>query len=177
MSILVSYLTSLSASKEERIRALCFIKSHTEYLNELFELTASPKAKRPNVYAAWVWELYILEDLSRLEAYWNTLLLKMNLIRNPSMRRAHSKVIWHFLKEKNRSKNLCRDDKKNLISSVLDWIITKTKTAPLSFSIKILGLFFQDFPKLKTDLKGLLLDSKRTFPKGVYPTIRTVFKD
>ena len=91
------------------------------------------------------------------------------------MRRAHSKVIWHYLKEKNRSKNLCRDDKKNLVSSVLDWIITET--APLSFSIKTLGLFFQDLPKLKTDLKGLLLDSKRTFPNGVYPTIRTVFKD
>ena len=77
----------------------------------------------------------------------------------------------------NTSSDLCQTDTTTFGVSGTTKIITETKTAPLSFSIKILGLFFQDFPKLKTDLKGLLLDSKRTFPKGVYPTIRTVFKD
>jgi hypothetical protein len=55
--------------------------------------------------------------------------------------------------------------------------MTETKTAPLSYSIKILSLFFEEFPELKQDLGGLLLHSKKIIPKGLHPTIRSVFKD
>lgn len=177
MSILMAYLNTLKASKAERIQALNYLQSHPEYHGEFFDLAVSPKAKRSQVYAAWVWELFMMEDLKRLEVYWNALLLKIRALTNPSMRRVHAKVIWYYLKDNNRFEKLKKHDKKSLISSMLEWVMTENKTAPLSFSIKILALFFQEFPKLKSDLKGLLIDSKRTFPKGVYPTIRMVFKD
>ncbi|MDA9015584.1 hypothetical protein N9H69_02750 [Flavobacteriaceae bacterium] len=143
----------------------------------MFDLAVSPEGKRPHIYAAWVWELLIIKDINKLEFHWQILLIRLKSITNPSMRRVHSKLIWLYLKENKRHENLSKKDKKDIIFILLDWVMTETKTAPLSFSIKILGLFTPENPKLKTDLKGLLIDSKRIFPKGVYPSIRMVFKD
>ena len=56
-------------------------------------------------------------------------------------------------------------------------ILTENKAALLNFSIRILGLFSKDAPKLTNDLEEILLHSKGTFPKGIYHAIRTVFKD
>ena len=64
-----------------------------------------------------------------------------------------------------------------IISIFLDWIITENKTAPLSFSIKIIALFKVDFPEVQNQLKDILLNANRIFPKGLYPTFRTVFKN
>ncbi|MDA0793661.1 MAG: hypothetical protein O3C13_03445 [Bacteroidetes bacterium] len=93
------------------------------------------------------------------------------------MRRAHSKAIWYYLKQRELYFFLNRAQKKQLMELMLDWVITETKTAPLSFSIKSLHLLGKDFPEIKSILKNLLLDSKRTFPKGLNPIIRSVFQD
>ena len=93
------------------------------------------------------------------------------------MRRVHSKIIWLYLKDKSRYQHLPMQEIKQLTSLFLDWVITEHKTAPLSFSIRVLALYPEAIPGLKTELKELLLHSRRTFPKGVFPVIRTVFKD
>jgi hypothetical protein len=93
------------------------------------------------------------------------------------MRRVHSKIIWHYVSKKENFICLLENEKKKLIEVFLDWVMSETKTAPLSYSIKILSLFFEEFPELKQDLGGLLLHSKKIIPKGLHPTIRSVFKD
>lgn len=93
------------------------------------------------------------------------------------MRRAHSKVILNYLNDKERFTQIPKPQKKRLVEILLDWVIIETKTAPLSFSIKSLELLQKEFPEIKNILKTLLIDSKRTFSKGLYPTIRSVFKD
>jgi hypothetical protein len=177
MDTLQKYFEPLKASKAERLKALKFVHKNPTSYHELFELAVSKKAKRVHIYASWVWELFILEDITKLDRYWSKLVQKIDGLNHPSMRRVHSKIIWLYLKDKNRYKALSRIETKRLISIFLDWVITENKTAPLSFSIRILALFTDQFPKLKTDLEGILLHSKRTLPKGTYPVIRTVFKD
>jgi len=55
--------------------------------------------------------------------------------------------------------------------------MTEDKTAPLAFSIKILTLFQNEIPELQKQLEDLLIHSNQTFPKGVYPILRDVFKN
>ena len=57
------------------------------------------------------------------------------------------------------------------------WIITETKAAPINFCIKILQLLKTEFPEIQEYLEDLLLHSKREFSKGVFPVIRSVFKN
>jgi hypothetical protein len=177
MSSLELYFEPLLASKAERLKALKFVHSNPKNYRKLFALSIADEAKRTHVYAAWVWELYLLEDLQRLTPYWPKLLQHLDGIKNSSMRRVHSKMVWLYLKEQNRYQSLSSQEKKKLSTSLLDWIIHEKQTAPLSFSIRVLGLLGKESPKLKSTLEELLIQSKRTFPKGVYPAIRTVFKD
>jgi len=127
-------------------------------------------------YAAWVVELLVLEDLNRLTPFLDLCVGAMPSISNSSMRRAISKCLWHYFKE-NNSRNLTLNQKEQLVNASLDWVLTEQKTAPLSFTIKLLALFFDDIAGLRNQLKGLLIDSNRVFPKGLYPTFRIVFNN
>lgn len=177
MGSLEDYFIKLKASKAERTKALEFVLKNPNHLQKLFGLAVNPQATRIPIYACWVWELYILEDYARLNTYWPLLIDKISKIQHPSMRRVHSKIIWFYLNQNSRYKTLSPKEKKKLITVLMDWVMTESKTAPLNFSIRILGLFSRDSPKLKSDLEEILLHSKRIFPKGVFPAIRTVFKD
>lgn len=177
MNPLEYVLKPLKASKAERAKALQFIHQNPNYTPTLFELATNPNATRIRIYAAWVWELYILEEPQRLEPYWSMLIERISKINHSSMRRVHSKIIWWHLKYYSSHKALTKREKKMLVTTLLDWILTENKAAPLNFSIRTLGLFSRDSPKLKRDLKDILIESKRVFPKGVYPAIRMVFQD
>jgi hypothetical protein len=177
MNDLAFFFSTLTAKKNDRLYALEFVKKNPQYPELLFQLAFNNKAERIHIYAAWIWELYILEDLSRLKNYWTKGLKKFSLITHSSMRRAHSKVILNYLNDKERFTQIPKPQKKRLVEILLDWVIIETKTAPLSFSIKSLELLQKEFPEIKNILKTLLIDSKRTFSKGLYPTIRSVFKD
>ena len=72
---------------------------------------------------------------------------------------------------------LNKKEKQLLVGSFLDWVMTEDKTAPLAFSIKILALFQNEIPELQKQLEELLIHSNRTFPKGLYPVLRDVFKN
>ena len=177
MVTLEDYFKPLKASKKERFEALSFILENGSMPQQLFDLAINSSAKRSHIYAAWVWELYILEDLTRLDSNWSKLIDEISKIQHPSMRRVHSKIIWLYLKDKHRYKTLPKKKIERLINTLLEWILTEKKAAPLNFSIRILGFFSKDAPKLRNDLEEILLHSKRTFPKGIYPVIRTVFED
>ena len=177
MTPLTDYFKSLTASKKDRIKALDFVKKQPELLPDLFHLTFSSNVLRENRYAAWTVELFVLEDLNRFTPYLDLCIDKMVSISDSSVRRSISKCLWYYLKEKDRKNGLNINQKKKLVNSALDWVITEQKTAPLSFTIKTLVLFQEDFPELKNQLKDLLLESKRVFPKGLYPTFKIVFKN
>lgn len=168
---------TLKASKAERLKALEFVCQNPHYIQKLFDLAVTPSAARIHIYATWVWELYLLEEPRKLDLYWSSLLAKISAIHHPSMRRVHSKVIWLYLHHYRSYKTLPTVEKKKLVTTLLDWILTESKTAPLNFSIRILALFARESPKLRADLEEILRYSKRVFPKGVFPAIRMVFKD
>ena len=177
MSSLTHFIKPLTASRENRIKGLRFVEEHPEYLNELFELAHNSEAKREHIYAAWIWEFYILSDFSRYVPFFDSLLHYLLMIDHSSMIRSHSKILWHFLKNKTSRNTLTKAQKERVISIGLSWIMSETKTAPLSFCIRILLLFRSEYPEVQSHLEDLLLHSKRTFPKGVYPVIRSVFKN
>jgi len=177
MSVLASYFKTLTAAKKDRNAALRFILAQPNTINLLFQLAFDPAAKRENIYAAWVWELFILDDVNRFSSFINECLPNLPKIENSSMRRSLSKSFWYYLKVKEHFDSLGSNQKKMIISIFLDWIITENKTAPLSFSIKIIALFKVDFPEVQNQLKDILLNANRIFPKGLYPTFRTVFKN
>ena len=177
MSELVHCFMNLTAKKLDRLFALKVVHKKPAYQDELFELAFNSKAERIHIYSAWVWELFLIEECSRYKQYWPLALEKLPFMTQSSMRRAHSKAIWYYLKQRELYLFLNRAQKKQLMELMLDWVMTETKTAPLSFSIKSLHLLGKDFPEIKSILKNLLLDSKRTFPKGLNPIIRSVFQD
>ena len=177
MVTLEDYLKPLKATKKEGFEALSFIRGNSSTSQQLFDIAINSSAKRSHIYAAWVWELYVMEDLTRLDGNWTKLIDEISKIQHPSMCRVHSKIIWLYLKDKNRYKTQPKKEKERLINTLLEWILTENKAAPLNFSIRILGLFSKDAPRLRNDLEEILLHSKRTFPKGIYPAIRTVFED
>jgi len=176
MLTLSDFLKPLTAAKKDRLNAVCFVKKHPELLPDLFQMAFSSKAMKKNRYAAWVVELLVLEDLNRLTPFLDLCVGAMPSISNSSMRRAISKCLWHYFKE-NNSRNLILNQKEQLVNASLDWVLTEQKTAPLSFTIKLLALFFDDIAGLRNQLKGLLIDSNRVFPKGLYPTFRIVFNN
>ena len=63
MSLLISFIKPLSASRENRLKGLKFIEENPEFTGELFELAHNEEAKREHIYAAWIWEFYILTKL------------------------------------------------------------------------------------------------------------------
>lgn len=82
-----------------------------------------------------------------------------------------------FSKRKKNQEKLSDQQCVQITTSFLDWVITENKTAPLSFNIKILALFQDQLHEIKRQLKEVPLGSNSTFPKGLYPTFRTVFKN
>ncbi|MDA9768769.1 hypothetical protein PQZ08_02680 [Flavobacteriaceae bacterium] len=177
MSLLISFIKPLSACRENRLKGLKFIEENPEFTGELFELAHNEEAKREHIYAAWIWEFYILTKLDRYLVFFETSLFMLKKINHSSMRRSHSKTLWYFLKNKNTSDTLSKAQKERVISICLDWIITETKAAPINFCIKILQLLKTEFPEIQEYLEDLLLHSKREFSKGVFPVIRSVFKN
>ena len=113
MNPLEYVLKPLKASKAERAKALQFIHQNPNYTPTLFELATNPNATRIRIYAAWVWELYILEEPQRLEPYWSMLIERISKINHSSMRRVHSKIIWLYLKIKTDTKPYQRKKKKD----------------------------------------------------------------
>ena len=100
MRTLQAYFEPLKASKAERLKALAFVHKHPNLHEEFFELAVHKEDKRPHIYASWVWELFIQEDIERLTFYCPRLLPKVKALTNRSMRRVHSKIIWLYLKDK-----------------------------------------------------------------------------
>jgi hypothetical protein len=92
------------------------------------------------------------------------------------MRRSLSKSFWHFLRVKKNYNILDEKQKHIIVNTFLDWIITEKKTAPLNFSIRILLLFKKDLKEVNKHLNDVLSNPKKTFPRGLYPTLRLVFK-
>ncbi|MEK9614326.1 MAG: hypothetical protein VW080_10445 [Flavobacteriaceae bacterium] len=174
-SSLAPYFKTLTATKQNRLNALDKVLSHPETIPDLMQLAFDSKADRENIYAAWVWELYILDDLNRLTPHIVQLLESLGKITHSSMRRSHSKILWYYSKNKFFRKTLSKSQKQKMIQLLLDWIITENKTAPLSFSIKTLDVFQSEFPIIRSHLEDILIHSKRTFPKGVHSSIRFLF--
>jgi hypothetical protein len=52
MSLLISFIKPLSASRENRLKGLKFIEENPEFTGELFELAHNEEAKREHIYAA-----------------------------------------------------------------------------------------------------------------------------
>lgn len=177
MPSLSTLFKPLTAARENRLYCARYVENHPESINELFELAHNTRYTREHIYAAWVWELYILKDLSRYWSFFDLSIQSLMKIENSSMRRAHSKTLWHFLKNKTNQNSLTKTQKEGVISICLDWIISEDKAAPLNFCIRTLLLFKKEFPEIQTHLSDLLLHSNRKFPVGIYPVIRSVFKN
>ncbi|MDA9587975.1 hypothetical protein N9R82_02710 [Flavobacteriaceae bacterium] len=177
MDALQHYFKNLKASRTDREKALNYVNEHPENQVILAELAFHSKAQRVHIYAAWVWELFILEDIDRLHSYLHQCISKLPSITNSSKRRSISKIFWYYFRVKSNREALNENEKQKLIEAFLDWVITEDKTAPLSFSIKVLALFQDEAPELSVQLKELLIHSNRTYPKGLNPVLRDVFKN
>ena len=177
MNTLSDYFNTLTAAKVNRIAALNYVEKNPHTIPFLFQLAFDSSAERENIYAAWVWELFTIKDLNRIDPFLKEALPLLPNITNSSMKGSLSKSFWYFLRVKKNQEKLSDQQCVQITTSFLDWVITENKTAPLSFSIKILALFQDQLPEIKRQLKEVPLRSNSTFPKGLYPTFRTVFKN
>lgn len=177
MNTLSDYFNTLTAAKVNRIAALNYVEKNPHTIPFLFQLAFDTSDERENIYAAWVWELFTIKDLNRIDPFLKEALPLLPNITNSSMRRSLSKIFWYFLIVKKNQEKLSDQKCVQITTSFLDWVITENKTAHLSFSIKILALFQDQLPEIKRQLKEVLVHSNRTLHKGLYPTFRTVFKN
>jgi len=176
VSKLLIKFNSLTASRKNRDEMLNYVLNNPKEIETLFRLAFDYKSNRENIYATWVWELFTLNNLENFSQYFFRSLSLIPLIKNSSMRRSLSKCFWHFLKVKKNYNILDEKQKHVIVNTFLEWIITEKKTAPLNFSIRILLLFKKDLKEVNKYLNDVLNNPKKTFPRGLYPTLRLVFK-
>ena len=112
MSKLLIKFNSLTASRKNRDEMLNYVLNNPKEIETLFQLAFDSKSNRENIYAAWVWELYILNNLENFSQYFFRSLSLISLIKNSSMRRSLSKCFWHFLRVKKNYNIL--DENKNM---------------------------------------------------------------
>ena len=176
MTALRRCFESLTALRKDRLYALSYVEAKPEWKDEFFDLAHDTSADRSAIYAAWVWEFYCLKNLSNYKELLNVSLERLVPLQHSGMRRVHSKILWSFIKEKPNYDALTNSQKEKIITLALDWLMTKIKTAPLSFCIRILGCLQNEFPYVRKHLEDLILNSQRTFPTGVFPSIRKVMR-
>ena len=83
-----------------RIAALNYVEKNPHTIPFLFQLAFDSSAERENIYAAWVWELFTIKDLNRIDPFLKEALPLLPNITNSSMRRFLSKSYqtchWKF---------------------------------------------------------------------------------
>lgn len=138
MSHIEEYLSHLKASITDRKAGVEFFHNHPEAIPQLFEWATQGQSQRVHIISAWIFEMYVMEDINRLSPYWQKFLDRMPTHTNESIRRPLSKICYTYLKT---FENKISDQQKDAILNVaFDWLTEPAAVATQNFAMKSLYL-------------------------------------
>ena len=108
---------------------------------------------------SWCIELYLIEHLDELTAYLNRYLEALPKIKNESMRRPLSKILYYYVKKEHH--HLSEHQKQHIITLAFDWLIEPAQVATLNFALRIVKIL-EDYASLGT--KGIARNYKKQLP-------------
>jgi len=129
-------LDQLSARRTDRELGKTFVQKHPQLIPIMVSYSLKNNSAQRQVMSAWIMECYFMDNLLELTTYVPIILNKIASIKNESVRRSLSKLLFYFCK--NPSANLTKKQNELLVSIAFDWLIFPAKVATQSFAIKIL---------------------------------------
>lgn len=169
-------LLSLKASRKEREQAAKWVAHNPETFINLLDWALQPQKSRLHQAAAWVLELVLLENIDRLQPYFNHFLDKLPQITSESSKRPMSKILFHYVRWQAQNNPLTTGQKKKIISLCFDWLLLPSKTATLAFAIKILIHFQKEYPWVKENLSDFAQNQIVNPSAGLRASLRSIFK-
>lgn len=177
MNALEIFFNPLNASLSDRKKGAAFIKQHPQYFETLFQNALHNEGERFHVICSWILEMVLLDDLNKLKPKLDEFLAALPKIKNESMRRPLSKILYHFLLKKENQELLCEMQCDQIIVVCFDWIIKPAQVATFSFALKIIELLKKQRPEVRQLLQDALHNGFEDATPGMLVAIRRVLKD
>ncbi len=170
----LAFFEGLSARRADRLLGAAYLADHPEHWEGLFLFSLNPKAKRIHVVLCWCVELYIIPQPDLLQASFNHFLEQLPKIKNESMRRSLSKMLFYYAKK--NSAKLTPQHKGQIIALAFDWLIEPAQVATQNFALKLLRLLQDEAAWVKEELKAIVQQQMPTASPGYRAAAREIFK-
>ena len=168
------FFESLSARKKDRLAGCQYIATHANDWETFLWYAMAPKSNRLKVIITWCLELYLIEHPLLLKTILNTYLKKLLHIKNESMRRSLSKVLYYYVKNKNTVLTDRQIDR--IITQAFDWLIEPAQVATLNFALKLLQHFQDHAPWVQEEVKAIVVQQLPTASPGYKAAAREILK-
>ena len=174
MSELQEYLSHLNASITDRKAGVEFFHKHPEAIPQLFEWATHGQSERVHVISAWIFEMYVMEDIDRLTPYWQKLLDRMPSLTNESIRRPLSKICYNYLKT--FEDQISDQQKDSILSTAFDWLTEPAAVATQNFAMKSLYLLRDHQHWVQEQLVAVVKSQYPTGSPGYKSAARQILK-
>ena len=168
------FFESLSARKKDRLAGCQYIATHANDWEAFLWYAMAPKSNRLKVIITWCLELYLIEHPLLLKTILNTYLEKLPQIKDESMRRALSKVLYYYVKNKKTALTDRQIDR--IITQAFDWLIEPAQVATLNFALKLLQHFQDHAPWVQEEVKAIVVQQLPTASPGYKAAAREILK-
>ena len=170
----LEFFNSLSARKKDRLAGKHYLEKHPELLPTLLFYSIETKQARIQVVISWCIELYLIEHLDELTAYFNRYLEALPNIRNESMRRSLSKILYYYVKKEHH--RLSKHQKQRIITLAFDWLIEPAQVATLNFALRIVKIFEDYAPWVRKELHAIIKKQLPDASPGYSAAAREILK-
>lgn len=177
MSVLVPHLAffdGLSARKTDRQAGANYLADNPEHWEALFLYGLNPEAQRIHIVLCWCVELYIVQQPDRLATIFNIFLERLPQLKNESMRRSLSKILYYYVRK--YTTKLTADQKEKIIAQAFEWLIEPAQVATLNFALKLLQLLQNEANWVKEELRAIVQQQLPTASPGYRAAAREIFK-
>lgn len=177
MTVLLPHLeffNRLSARKTDRQAGATYLENNPEHWEDLFLYGLNPQAQRIHIVLCWCVELYVVPQPDRLITIFNVFLERLPQIKNESMRRSLSKILYYYTQKKKAK--LTADQKEKIIAQAFDWLIEPAQVATLNFALKLLQLLQDEAPWVKEELRAIVQQQLPTASPGYRAAAREIIK-
>ena len=168
------FFQSLSARKKDRLLGKEYIAKYPDLLYDFLDFALIEKQERIHVIVIWSIELHLVEHPQELTLYLDRYLDKLPLIKDESMRRGLSKILFYYAKK--LKKQLTETQKEKIISQSFDWLIEPAQVATVSFALKLLQLFVNEASWIKEELQAIVIQQLPNASPGYRAAARDILK-
>ncbi len=171
-----TYTFEANCFKIDKKKATDFVNKNPQTLLTLIDWALTPKKRRLYQTSAWVLEFILINRIERLQPHFDYFLKKIPKINLESSKQPFSKILYHYVKSKEHFYSLTKKEKLKIIILCFEWILLRSKTATITFAIKILILFQKEFPWVKENLSNLATNQILNTSPSLGASLNAIFK-